>query len=93
MSHCGRTADIAVCSVFNFSIRSGRTLVLPCVFCPGIHQKCFDVTVWIFEVLKDSLSKGAVTSPNASILMHCLDRWDFLFRVELRILFIPEKPE
>jgi hypothetical protein len=70
-------------SLFNFSIRAGRALVLPRVFGPRIHQERFDVAVRIFEVLKDSPSKGAVTSPNTSILMHCLDKRAFLFKVDI----------
>ena len=77
MSHGRRTTDVAVDSLLNFPIRTGDALVLACVFGPGIHQKCFDVAVRIFQVLKDSPSEGAVTPPNPSILMHCFDKGDF----------------
>jgi hypothetical protein len=36
MSHHGRTADIAVDALFNFSIRADHALVLPRMFGPGI---------------------------------------------------------
>ena len=72
-----------MCSLLHFAVRPGRALVLPRVFCPGIHQKCFDVAVWLVEVPEHSPSVRAVTSPNASISMHCLDKRDSMLRVNM----------
>jgi hypothetical protein len=60
---------LAVGSLLHFAIRTGHALMLPRMFGPGIHQKCFDVTVRVFKVLKNSPSVMAVTSPNTSVPM------------------------
>ena len=52
----------------------GRTFVLAHVFRPGIHEEHLYVTVWTFEVPKDSPLVCAVATTNAFIFVDCLKK-------------------
>jgi hypothetical protein len=43
-------------------------------FKEGLHNKSFKVTVCVFEVSRNSPSRCAVASPDASVFVHGLDK-------------------
>jgi hypothetical protein len=64
------TANMASNSLYQFAIARGQALVLPEVFRPGNHPKCFKIEVGMLEVMEDAPVRCAAAAPGAPILLH-----------------------
>jgi hypothetical protein len=70
MLHFRFPASIAVYLVLQFAIGQRLPRVLAQVLRPRMHQKCFDITISGFRVVKDSPARCAISAAYAFVFAH-----------------------